>query len=61
MNPVTAWLLLQKHLIQKGHEPEWVEMAGSLFCMPCEFGKGKGRTQRTIGGLTFARVPGGFS
>lgn len=42
MNPVTAWLMGQKHLMQKGHEPEWIEMGGHLFCMSCERRKGKG-------------------
>lgn len=57
MNPVTAWLLLQKHLIQKGHEPEWIEMGSHLFCMACEKGKGKGgRPAFTLGALAPARL-----
>lgn len=55
MNPITAWLLLQKHLIQKGHEPEWIEMGGWNFCMACERGKGKGRRpSQAFGGLVLA-------
>jgi hypothetical protein len=58
MNYITHWLLLQKHLIRKGHEPEWIEIIGRLYCMTCEKEKhaGKGGGHRS-GLLQLNRVP----